>query len=273
MIMLILRLRGLAYFAAYWVGVCAVWLFSSPALVHADNERRGLDLFGRGQYAEALKAWERGAAKGDAGAAYRVATVYLNQSFSPDTQEHNQAKALAYLNQAAQAGEPRAELELASLYERGYGVSRNREEAQKLYMRAAQKGLPAAQFHIAKMLEEAGDFVAAYRYYLLAKWQAYLQAPLQSPLKIPLQTPLQTIDKTLANLAKRLSESEIKQATRQARDFIPQKSVLGTQRAQSNVLAKEVLSNEALSKEVSSNEVLVEEAVLTKKEPSPAVPQ
>lgn len=208
--MLILRLRGLAYFA-----VCfAVWLVSSPLPAYADNERRGLDLFGRGQYAEALKAWERGAAKGDAGAAYRVATVYLNQSFSSDIQEHNQAKAIAYLNQAAQAGEPRAELELASLYERGYGVSRNREEAQKLYMRAAQKGLPAAQFHIAKMLEEAGDFIAAYRYYLLAKWQE----------------PLQAIDEALANLAERLSENEIKQATSQARAFIPQKTISETQK-------------------------------------------
>jgi len=210
--MLILRLRGLAYFALCFA-VCAVWLFSSPMLAYADNERRGLDLFGRGQYAEALKAWERGAAKGDAGAAYRVATVYLNMRFAPDTQEHNQAKAIAYLNQAAQAGEPRAELELASLYERGYGVSRNREEAQKLYMRAAQKGLPAAQFHLAKMLEEAGDFVTAYRYYLLAKWQNYKQAT----------------DKALANLAERLSENEIEFATRQARDFIPQRNVIERQ--------------------------------------------
>ena len=62
------------------------------------------------------------------------------------------------LTNAAEAGNPRAELRLAMLYEQGQGVPRNKAAARSWYSRAAAAGEPASQAELGGYYEE-GDGV------------------------------------------------------------------------------------------------------------------
>ena len=59
----------------------------------------------------------------------------------------------------AEAGDPQAQLGLATLYDLGQGVKRDALAAYGLYLRAAVSGLAAAEFNVAVMCD-AGDGVA-----------------------------------------------------------------------------------------------------------------
>jgi TPR repeat protein len=57
---------------------------------------------------------------------------------------------------AADRGDPKAQFNLASMYETGKGVSQNYEKAIELYTKAADQGLVDAQYNLALMYEN-GD--------------------------------------------------------------------------------------------------------------------
>ena len=148
------------------VGGFTVLLACLP--VWADNERRGLDLLTRGQPTRAVVAWEKGASKGDAGAAYRAGAAYL----SGTGVDKNIPKALSYLQNAADNNEPRAAFELAALYEKGIYVPVNMRRAILYYRLAAERGLAGGQYHYARLLELGfglpDGFEKAYMFYYLS---------------------------------------------------------------------------------------------------------
>lgn len=68
-------------------------------------------------------------------------------------QSGDQAGAMRLARQAAEAGNPEAQLRLALSYDQGTGVSRDPKEALKWYARAAAQGEPAAQAELGNMYE------------------------------------------------------------------------------------------------------------------------
>jgi uncharacterized protein len=85
------------------------------------------------------------------------AALYNQAGGAFQSGDHKRAAALAL--QAAQAGNPLAQLRLAMLYEAGDGVARSTKAAFTWYSQAAAQGEPAAQMELGGYYEE-GDTVA-----------------------------------------------------------------------------------------------------------------
>ena len=176
-----------------------------PLAGHAYSEREGLDIYQRGLYQEAIAYWEKAAAAGDAGSAYRLSEEY----FDAKIVDRDLKKAIKYLKQAAAKDDPRALTDLASLYDYGTGVTEDRSRAAQLYLRAAQLGMPAAMFNIASMLETGEgipqDKIEAYKFYLLSKDLGF------APFAI----------KALAELASTMAPEQLAEAESRADNFVP----------------------------------------------------
>jgi TPR repeat protein len=83
-------------------------------------------------------------------------------------QAGDQAGALRYFQQAAQAGNSWAELQIGYQYQYGEGVPQNLSEAVRWYTRSAQHGNARGQKNLGQMYEEGGvaeDWVTAARWY------------------------------------------------------------------------------------------------------------
>jgi TPR repeat protein len=61
---------------------------------------------------------------------------------------------LIWEQKAAEQGDPRAQRDIAFMYERGFGVARNPAQAAEWNRKAASQGQPEAQTHLAKALDE-----------------------------------------------------------------------------------------------------------------------
>jgi TPR repeat protein len=121
---------------------------SLVGFAQALSEREGLDIYQRGLYLEAIEYWKKAAAAGDAGSAYRLSEEF----FDAKIVKRDIKLALKYLQQASKGNDARALTDLASMYDYGTGVKKDRKKAAKLYLRAANMGMPAAMFNVAAML-------------------------------------------------------------------------------------------------------------------------
>jgi TPR repeat protein len=72
----------------------------------------------------------------------------------------------------ARAGETWAQYNLATIYDKGLGVTPNYIEAAKWYRRAANKGHPQAQYNLGRLYANGkglgADFVEAYKWFTIA---------------------------------------------------------------------------------------------------------
>jgi len=113
------------------------------------------------------------------------------------------------LQQAAKGNDARAITDLASFYDYGTGVAKDRKKAAKLYLRAAKMGMPAAMFNVAAMLETGDgiqmDKVEAYKFYLLSRDQGF--APFAN--------------KALEEMAATMTVDQIVEAEDLADNFVP----------------------------------------------------
>lgn len=171
-----------------------------------------LYLEGRGLRADAelAQAWWRFAADlGDAQAAW---TVYELQSqaelVTPDTTIR-----LAYLNQAADAGLPYAQVALGRVYERGALVPRDLQAAFDLYQRVAQTGDRAGMIRLTLFLQ---NHAAAF--------------PEQTPLKISMLQHLADRDDAPGWVYTRLATHSVHTAGRWG-DLAAQWALLGKAKA------------------------------------------
>ena len=98
---------------------------------------------------------------------------------------------------------------MASFYDYGTGVTKDRKKAAQLYLRAAKMGMPAAMFNVAAMLETGEgiqmDKVEAYKYYLLSRDQGF--APFAN--------------KALEEMAANMTIEQIVEAEDLADNFVP----------------------------------------------------
>ncbi len=184
---------------------CIVFLWGSIVPALALSEQEGLRLYQQGRYKEAITHWEKAAAQGDAGAAYRLAEEY----FDAKIVKRDLARVIAYLEQAVAKGDARAMAELGSHYDYGTGVRQDTDKAAELYLQAAQYGIPQAMFNIAAMLETGEgidyDAVEAYKFYLLARDRGF------APFAVSALTALEAT----------MSANDVAEAVRRAKDFQP----------------------------------------------------
>jgi len=177
-----------------------------PAIEGQPNEASGQDLYNRGFYPEALAEWKRAVEiNKDAGAAFRLA----EEHFDAKVIERDVETALKYYFYGAQGGDRRAQMDLASMYDKGWGLSQDVQAAAKWYEAAARQGLESSQYNIATMYEDGvgveADKVKAYMYYQLAIEGGFPRFATEA------------IDR----LAESMTTAEIKEASILARNFKP----------------------------------------------------
>ncbi|ATX78732.1 hypothetical protein Ga0123461_0280 [Mariprofundus aestuarium] len=130
---------------------------------------------GRGvSYNETLAThrYQEAAGNGDLNAAFNLAILYYNSS--------NFAKAFRNFLQAANGGDAQACNIVASMYQRGQGVTYNIEQAVQWYRKAAEAGYAPAQFNLGNLYRKGEgldqlDKLAA-QWYLKAAESGYAQA-------------------------------------------------------------------------------------------------
>ena len=94
-------------------------------------------------------------AAGDAGACRQLPGADLYDQAGVRFKAGDFAGAARILTNAAEAGNARAQLRLAMMYEQGQGVQRNTASARSWYARAAASGEPASQTELGGYYEEA----------------------------------------------------------------------------------------------------------------------
>ena len=103
-------------------------------------------------YGDAMRWYEREAAKGFAKAQYFLGLLY-ERGGGPRTKDL--AKAFQWFAKAAAQGHARAQYKISRAYQFGLGTVSDPEQAVLWYRRAAGQGLPEAQHNLAYMLENA----------------------------------------------------------------------------------------------------------------------
>jgi len=177
-----------------------------PAIEGAPNEASGEDLYQRGFYPEAMAEWKHAVEeKQDAGAAFQLAEAY----FDAAVVERNLEEAIKYYTIGAEWGDARAQADLGTLFDKGWGVPQDLAKAAKWYEASARQGHPSAQYNIGVMYEEGAGVevnkVKAYMYYQLAIEGGFPKFATEA----------------LEQLSATMTPGEIKEATKMARAFKP----------------------------------------------------
>ena len=164
-----------------------------------------------GLYPEAIAYWRVQAQEhGDVDAAYRLGQIYLegDKGFL----EHDYGEAHEWLDAAAAHGDIRAANALGRIYEKALGVDRDPLEAARQYRAAAERGLPEAQYNLARLLAKGDGAekseIEALMWLMLARYQGFEG---DEP---------KTAD-AIAALEKTLSPEQVEEAGTRARDFAP----------------------------------------------------
>jgi TPR repeat protein len=138
------------------------------------------DALARGDYAAALRQLRPLAEGGDPRAQFDLAEMY--ESGQGVYTDHEEA--LRWYRKSALQGDPLAGLRLAGKYAEGDGVPRDSEEAVRWLRPLAERGIPIAQFHLGQMYRDGEgvprDMSLAMRWIHLAAEQGL--APAQHSL-------------------------------------------------------------------------------------------
>ena len=100
---------------------------------------------------DCIDAWETAGEQGDAGAQLALAKWFA-------AHEGAEGKALSWLQKAADQQQPEALYLLALRYEKGDGVDKRGDMAERLYLQSAEKGYPAAQRRQGELREGKAAF-------------------------------------------------------------------------------------------------------------------
>jgi len=110
----------------------------------------------------------------------------------------------------ADAGDPKAELELSIAYFEGRDVEKDEPTGYRVLQQAADRGLPEAQFRMGEYTasdgDRPGDYIAAYMWYALAQRNHYKES-----------------DKKLKELALKMSSEDIAEGQKRAQNWRPHK--------------------------------------------------
>ncbi len=113
----------------------------------AQDYDEGAEAFRRSDFAAALKEWRPLAEQGHVKAQYNLGTMYQN-GFGVI---QNYAEAVKWYRKAAEQDFALAQLNLGLMYANGQGVKQNYTEAVKWYYKAAEQGDADAQNNLGLM--------------------------------------------------------------------------------------------------------------------------
>ncbi|QJD28745.1 tetratricopeptide repeat protein [Methylococcus geothermalis] len=122
----------------------------------------------RGDYPAALREFKQAAERGDPAAQVNLGNLYMKGLGV----EQDYAAAERWYRQAADHGDPIGQGKLGILYYYGLGVDKNTDEAARWFVKAAEQGEPSAAAVLGSMYAEGEgvirDNVKAYYWYTLA---------------------------------------------------------------------------------------------------------
>lgn len=191
---------------------------SKPVGQSTDPNDPGEIHYKHGRYPEALDYWTAEAAKGNAQAAHRLGVEYMDGK--PGVTQRDYAKALQYHKQAALAGNSLSMFDLGSMFEYGFGVSKDIVQSAFWYGSSATYGLAQGQYNFATMLETGDgvtkDEVEAYKFFILAARGGFTGVPYDNQkLVIDRNAPMPT-----EVLERKLSREQIAEGRQRADTFV-----------------------------------------------------
>jgi TonB family protein len=159
--------------AAGYEGTCVLWLIVGPDGKPRDiRVARTLGLGLDEKAIEAVRTWRFEPARKDG----QPVAVQINVEVAFRLYGNENSK-ISKLQKKANAGDPKAELELSKAYFEGRDIPKNEVQGLQLLERAANRGLAQAQFlmgeHVYARGSSAADYVNAYMWYELARRGGY----------------------------------------------------------------------------------------------------
>lgn len=167
----------------------------------------GIAAYREKQYAKAAALWQPLAENGDATAQYYLGTLFAEGAGV----DQNDATAFAWFERAARQGHAAAQYNVGASYAAGNGVDKSITDAAQWFRRAADQGMAFAQLNLA-LLYAAGngvpqDNVEAF------KW---LQVAFRA---LPPGGPRMDVAHAMQDVAAKMTDEQIDEAKRRARDF------------------------------------------------------
>ena len=163
----------------------------------------------RGDYKEAMRWFRKTAVQGSVEAQFSLGLLY----FEGRGVQQDYAEAIKWFHRVAEKGHAAAQRNLGLMYLLGHGVEQDYNQAITWYRRAADRGDAVAQCNLGEMYEKGQgvtlDFVAAYQWYSLA-------ASNENEAEI-----VKDAVKNRDLIAAMMTDAQIAQAERQARDWVP----------------------------------------------------
>ena len=158
-------------------GTCVLWLVVSPeGLPRHIKVARTLGLGLDEKAIEAVKQWTFEPARKDG----KPVAAAVNVQVTFHLYHGGFEGEIVELQQRANAGDAKSELELSEAYFEGRGTAKDEKAGYGLLLRAANHGLPKAQFEMGKYTarqgNRPGDYIVAYMWYALAERNGYTKS-------------------------------------------------------------------------------------------------
>lgn len=153
---------------SYSCTILAILVCLAPVAIRAGDFETGWKAYNSSDYAKALDEWQTLADGGDTNACFGLGLLYQN-GFGVDMDDD---QALKYYGLAAAKGHSMAQYNLGVMHENGWGVSMDEDESIKWYQLAADQGVVGAQSALGRFyamdFSDKYDPVAAYVWFAVA---------------------------------------------------------------------------------------------------------
>ena len=160
-------------------------------------------------FGTAAETWRPLAEKGDPTAQYLLGNLYADGKGVA----RDDAAAFKWFRLAADQGNAAAQYNVAASYAAGVGVARNDVEAAGWFRRAADQGMPVAQLNLG-LMHAAGNGVAKDNVEALKWFEVAFRG-------LPAGGPRMDVARAMTDVSANMTEDEIIEARRRARDWKP----------------------------------------------------
>lgn len=180
---------------------------SAVPAMAADGVLDGKEAAEKGDFVQAVAIWQPLAEAGDKRAETYLGMMYDNGYGVPQDRE----QAFYWYQRAADRGYAQAQYHVGFMYNHGFGTHRSQSEALKWYRLAADQGDVRAQYNLGKLYAHGlvvdRDLVTAHMWFEIASRERTSVWPLAS--------------RDLKTVAKKMSASEIEEAEERAKNWQP----------------------------------------------------
>jgi TPR repeat protein len=161
------------------------------------------------EFGKAAEIWQPLADKGDPTAQYLLGNLYADGKGVA----RDYAAAFKWFRLAADQGNAAAQYNVAASYAAGVGVPKSDVDAAKWFRRAADQGMPVAQLNLG-LLHASGTGVAKDNVEALKWFEIAFRG-------LPAGGPRMDVARAMTDVSANMTEDEINDARRRARDWSP----------------------------------------------------